>query len=96
MPNQELIIQHCKEAHALAEQLYLEHPATKGDANWLDKRKFLLADLSLHMVQAALQKDQADPELIRRYLFSILTICEDFIPDAALSSTANKLYSNTA
>ena len=91
MDKKQLILQHCTEAHSLAEQCYRTHPASKGSADWLDKRKFLLADLSLHMVQAALQKDEADPDLIKRYLFSILTICEEFIPDAELSVTANKL-----
>ncbi|MBC5993316.1 hypothetical protein [Pontibacter cellulosilyticus] len=89
------ILQLCKEAHALSEQCYLEHSATKGSSEWFDKRKFLLADVSLHMVQAALQNERADVELIRRYLFSLLTICDEFIPEANLSSTANKLIERT-
>ena len=91
MDKKQLILQHCKEAHSLTEQCYIEHPAVKESPDWLDKRKFLLADLSLHMVQAALQNNNADIDLIKRYLFSILTICEDFIPEAELASTANKL-----
>lgn len=91
MEEQQLILKHCQEAHTLTEHCYSKHPAAKGDINWLDKRKFLLADLSLHMVQAALQGNTPDPQLIRRYLFSILTVCEDFIPDAGLSAVAKKL-----
>ena len=95
MNRSHLILQLCKEAHALSEQCYLEHSATKGSNEWLDKRKYLLADVSLHMVQAALQNEQADVELIRRYLFSLLTICNEFIPEANLVATANKLIKST-
>jgi hypothetical protein len=57
----------------------------------LDKRKYLLAGLSLHMVQAALQKEETDVTSLRRYLFSLLTICEDVVPNEGLSLLAGKL-----
>ncbi|WP_247235026.1 hypothetical protein [Telluribacter sp. SYSU D00476] len=91
MDKKKQILEHCQEAHALTEQCYLEQQAIKGSPEWLEKRKYLLADLSIHMVQAALQQDKADPALIRRSLYSLLMICEDFIPDAELLPMAQKL-----
>ncbi|GAB3181903.1 hypothetical protein [Telluribacter humicola] len=91
MDKKKLVLEHCKEAHALTEECYLEHEAIKGSPEWLEKRKYLLADLSLHMVQAALQQDKADPALISRSLYSLLIVCEDFIPDAELLPLARKM-----
>jgi hypothetical protein len=40
-------------AHSLVEKLYLQNPAVKETPEWLNKPRLLLADLSLHLVQAA-------------------------------------------
>ena len=91
MDKRKRILEHALQAHSLAEQCYLEHTAAKGSPEWLHKRRYLLADLSLHMVHAALEKDSADPELIKRYLYSILTISNDFLPGLSLTELADKL-----
>lgn len=86
------ILELIHEAHATVEKAYLAHPATKTSMDWLEKRKFLLADLSLHMVQATMQ-EPVDKELIKRYLYSILTISHDFLPEAGLLATADRVVS---
>lgn len=78
-------------AHNEVEKAYLENPAVKGSAEWLQKRRLLLADVGLHLVQAALTGDEVNTQKLKRYLFSILTISEEFIPGQGLSETAGKL-----
>lgn len=80
-----------KIAHSEVEKAYLENPAVKGSAEWLQKRRLLLADVGLHLVQAALTGDEVNTQKLKRYLFSILTISEEFIPGNGLSETADKL-----
>jgi len=94
--NQKLILRLCQQAHALAEVSYLEHPAARGETDWLEKRKYLIADISLHMVQGALQGEQADSLLLRRYLYSLLILCEEFLPGEGLSAAAEKLLEKQA
>src|SRR3712207_3749104 len=79
------------QAHSLVEKIYLQDPAAKGSAEWLNKRRFLIADLSLHLVQASVAGEQVRPDLLKRYLYSLLTIAQDFLPDIELSSTAERL-----
>jgi len=79
------------QAHSLVEKLYLQDPAVKGSADWLNKRRLLLADLSLHLVQASVAGEQMRPELLKRYLYSVLTIAQDFLPEINLSHTAEQL-----
>jgi hypothetical protein len=78
------------EAHAIVEKAYLSNPPVKEDPEYLNKRKLLLADLSLHIVQACV-KEELDIAKIKRYLFSILTISNDFAPEAGLLSKAESL-----
>ena len=53
----------------------------------------LLADLALHLVQAAIVGEQMRPDLLKRYLYSILTIAQDYLPEINLS-TAEQLLSS--
>ena len=69
----ENILHLIKDAHAQVEQAYLKHPAAKGEQDWLDKRRLLLADLSLHMAGEGVQED-GDMDKIKRSLYSLLTI----------------------
>ncbi len=79
------------QAHSLVEKLYLQDAAAKGSAEWLNKRRLLLADLSLHLVQASVAGEQMRPELLKRYLYSVLTIAQDYLPEVDLSRTAEQL-----
>jgi len=79
------------QAHSLVEQLYLQNSAVKGTPEWLNKRRLLLADLSLHLVQASVAGEQMRPDLLKRYLYSILTIAQDYLPEINLIKTAEEL-----
>lgn len=78
------------EAHSMVEKEYLKHPAKKAGDGWLEKRRLLLADMALHLAQTGVQP-QTDVKLIKRYLYSLLTLCADFVPEAGLKETAEKL-----
>ncbi|QMU30118.1 hypothetical protein [Adhaeribacter radiodurans] len=82
------------QAHSLVEKLYLQDPTAKGSAEWLNKRRLLLADLSLHLVQASVSGEKMRPELLKRYLYSVLTIAQDFLPEIDLSHTAEQLMTD--
>ncbi|MBC6608098.1 hypothetical protein H8B13_14825 [Hymenobacter sp. BT188] len=79
---QNAILQLVHQAHALSETAAVE--ATDP----LERKKLILADLSLHLVQAALRQPQPQPAELRRYLFSILTLCDSFVPDLDLKALA--------
>ena len=83
------------EAHSRVEQAYLENLAAKGTPAYTQKRRLLLADLSLHLVQAALKGDELSKKHLQRSLFSVLTISDEFIPEAGLKETAQRLVNET-
>ena len=80
------------ELHNQVEQAYLAQPAAKGDAKWLEKQRFLLADMAMHLFQTCMKPDALDQEKLRNNLFSILTISEQFIPDKGLKQVSDALY----
>jgi hypothetical protein len=72
-----------RQAHALTES------AAVASGNPITRKQLVLADLSLHLVQAALRPEQPDPAELRRYLFSVLTVCDGFVPNLDLKAMAN-------
>ncbi|GAA4390745.1 hypothetical protein [Hymenobacter koreensis] len=79
------VLQLARQAHALTEAAALSAP----DA--VQRKQFILADLSLHLVQAALRQPQPDSDELRRYLFSILTLSDGFVADLDLKVMADAL-----
>lgn len=84
---QNTILQLVREAHSLTED------AAVSATSYQERRKLVLADLSLHLVQAALRHPQPDPTELKRYLFSVLTVCDGFVPDHDLKAMAEALMS---
>jgi hypothetical protein len=80
---QEAILDLVRQAHALTESTAVATSDSKT------RKQFVLADLALHLVQAALRHEQPDPAELKRYLFSILTVCDGFVPDLDLKAMAN-------
>jgi hypothetical protein len=76
------ILDLVRQAHALTESTAVAASDPKT------RKQLVLADLSLHMVQAALRPEQPDPTELKRYLFSILTVCDGFVPDLDLKAMA--------
>ena len=80
---QDAILGLVRQAHALTES------AAVATSDHTTRKQLVLADLSLHLVQAALRQEQPEPAELKRYLFSILTVCDGFVPDLDLKAMAN-------
>ena len=80
------------EIHSLVETAYLKLNATKGDEQWLEKQRILLADMALHLLQTALNPDDLDLDKLKNNLHSILTISDEFLPKAGLIGATENLY----
>jgi hypothetical protein len=81
-------------AHDLTELSYQQNPAKREDAEWAEKQRILLADMALHLLQTALKDGELSQEGLKRNLFSILTISDQFIQGHNLKAFAEKLYSS--
>ncbi|WP_339939119.1 hypothetical protein [Undibacterium luofuense] len=93
--NRETVLAMSAQAHAWTEQAYREHPAVRGDAEWAEKQRLLMADMALHLLQTALKKPALESQELKKNLYSILTIADGFLPDQELKSFADRLYLST-
>ncbi|MEL4455239.1 hypothetical protein [Lutimonas vermicola] len=80
--------------HDEVENAYLDHPARRGDDEWLEKQRILLADMALHLLQTSIKPGEIELDKLRDNLYSILTISDQFLPESDLKSTTEKLYDN--
>lgn len=86
------LIKSSWEAHAVVESAYIQLNAVKGDDEWLEKQRVLLADMALHLLQTALKPGEIELDKLRNNLHAILTIADQFLPDAKLKDATDKLY----
>ena len=49
------IIDRSWELHQIMETSYLEHLAKKGDEDWLEKQRILLADMAIPLLQTSIK-----------------------------------------
>ncbi|UOQ73210.1 hypothetical protein [Hymenobacter cellulosilyticus] len=82
----EQILQLVSQAHALTEQGAVAEPD-----HWQRKR-LVLADLSLHLVQTALRSGPLNVQDLQRQLFSVLTLADGFLDEVDLKPTAEALF----
>jgi hypothetical protein len=80
-------------AHGLTELSYQNNPAKRGEPGWDEKQRVLLADMALHLLQTSLGDGDLSAESLKRNLFAILTISDQFIPGCDLKTFAEDLYS---
>lgn len=80
--------------HAAIENSYLNHSAVKGDSEWLEKQRLLLADMAIHLLQTALKPGAINLEKLTNNLHAVLTITDQFLPDAKLKKATENLYQN--
>lgn len=80
-----------RKAHDLTESAYRKHASKRGDSDWMVKQRILLADMALHLLQTALCDGQLSADELKRNLYSILTVSDQFIPDYGLNATADHL-----
>jgi hypothetical protein len=88
----EALIKKSWELHHLVEKSYLENPAVKGDNEWLEKQRILLADMALHLLQTAMHPGSIELDKLQNNIHSILTISDQFLPKAQLKKATDKLY----
>ncbi|RIV35420.1 hypothetical protein D2V08_08715 [Flagellimonas lutimaris] len=80
------------ELHNQVETAYLNHSATKNDDEWLEKQRLLLADMALHLLQTSMKPEEIKLDRLRDNLHAILTISDQFLPDAGLKKATENLY----
>ncbi|MCC2957742.1 hypothetical protein LK542_19160 [Massilia sp. IC2-477] len=83
------------ELHREVEEHYRRHPATKSAGPgepWLDKQRLLLADMAIHLLQTALQPGAIELDKLRNNLHAILTISDQFLPQAGLKGATAQIY----
>ncbi|MBV1775952.1 hypothetical protein KSF73_09510 [Burkholderiaceae bacterium DAT-1] len=90
--NKQSILSMSKHAHDWTEHTYQQHPAVRGGEGWADKQRVLLADMALHLLQTALRDGELSEEMLKRNLYAILTISDQFIEGQDLKSMADALY----
>jgi len=78
--------------HDLIEATYASLPAAEGDEDWLEKQRFLLADMAIHLLQTSLKPGEIDLDKLRNNFHAILTIGDQFLPQAELKQATQKLY----
>lgn len=82
-----------RKAHDLTESAYRAHPSTRGDPGWPDKQRILLADMALHLLQTALRDGGLSTDELKRNLYAVLTVSDQFLPDSGLKASADQLHS---
>jgi hypothetical protein len=88
------ILSMSRAAHAMTESAYQQDPAVRGDAGWAEKQRILLADMALHLLQTSLRDGELSEEGLKKNLFSILTIADQFLDGHDLKSLAGELYAS--
>lgn len=79
-------------AHALTEAAYQQHSAVRGEPAWADKQRILLADMALHLLQTALHEGELSEAHLRRNLYAILNIADQFVEEIDLKMVADAVY----
>lgn len=82
------------ELHCQVETGYLNNHSNKGDMEWSEKQRLLLADMALHLLQTYIEPGEIKLERLRDNLNAILTIADQFLPNADLKKATEKLYKN--
>jgi hypothetical protein len=84
------------EIHRVVEESVLRHTATRGAGSatddWLDKQRLLLADMAIHLLQTAVRPGEIELDKLRNNLHAILTISDQFLPQAGLKNATKDLY----
>jgi len=72
------------ELHNQVENSYLNNLAKKGEDEWLEKQRILLADMALHLLQTSINPGVIELDKLRNNLHAILTITDQFLPNSDL------------
>jgi len=86
------LIRSSWELHNLVESSYLKNLAVKGDPEWLEKQRILLADMAIHLLQTSINPGDIQLDKLKNNLHAILTIADQFLPETNLLEATSKLY----
>jgi hypothetical protein len=89
------ILSMSRTAHDATEAAYQQDQSKRGDPGWTEKQRILLADMALHLLQTSLKQGEISEDSLKRNLFSILTISDQFMSGYDLKSFAEELYSSS-
>jgi len=76
------------EIHAAVEEGAL------GATDPVERRRLLLADMAMHLLQTALRPGDIDLDQLRNNLHAILTISDSFLPQAELKKATDLLMAH--
>lgn len=89
------LIEQAWHLHGVVEDSYRQHPATREDAGkWTEKQRLLLADMAIHLLQTALAPGGIELDKLKNNLHAILTISDQFLPQAELKKARDRLYAD--
>jgi hypothetical protein len=84
------------EIHRTVEETLLHRTATKGAGSatddWSERRRLLLADMAIHLLQTAIKPGEIELDKLKNNLHAILTISDSFLPHADLKNATKKIY----
>jgi hypothetical protein len=87
----EALIAQSWQMHEIVEQGYLDESA-KNSSQRLEKQRLLLADMALHLLQTALNPGDIKLDKLTNNVHSIMTIADQYLPDAELAKATDKLW----
>ncbi|AKQ46047.1 hypothetical protein TH63_10995 [Rufibacter radiotolerans] len=85
------LLAHIDKTHSAVEASYPTAPVYPGTPEYLEKRRLLLADLSLHLAQDALAGDFPKPSKVRQHLFAITRLYAELFPTEGFDAVAQLL-----
>ena len=77
--------------HQHVEDAYAADKSSKQDVGWQQKRRLLLADMAIHLLQTALKPGELDEDKLGNNLYSMLTVADDLLPEVDLKVVAKAL-----
>jgi hypothetical protein len=76
------------EMHAAVEESAL------GAVDPVERRRLLLADMAIHLLQTAIRPGEIELDQLRNNLYAILTLADPFLPDAELKKASGLLFAH--
>jgi len=65
--------------------------AVFGAADPVERRRLLLADMAMHLLQTAIRPGEIELDQLRNNLHAILTLADPFLPQAELKEATHRL-----
>ncbi len=85
------LIQKSWAIHDEVESAYMHIHASHGEVGWDEKQRLLLADLSLHLFQTAIQPGEVNHQQLVNRLFAVMCVSDRLLPDKDLSGVAQMI-----